>query len=125
MVCGGVGELGNRAVRVPASGTGEPHRVHRVLARAAEDSPGGNHAGGLRAVRGAVHAATAPPRLPVGGTLYLRSGVLHFSRPAGRVSYASSGSCGSSREGRGRGFARACVSSSTWLMVGLTFRSAS
>ena len=53
----GAGELGHRAVRVPAPGAGQPDRVHRCSLWPAQDAPGGHYPGGVRPVRGALHAA--------------------------------------------------------------------
>ena len=59
-------ELGHRPFRVPAAGPGQPHRLHRVVARAAQDHAGGDYPGGIRAVRHLLHEAAAQARLPVG-----------------------------------------------------------
>ena len=50
---------------------------------AAEDPAGGDHAGGVRAVRGVLHEAAAEARLPVGGAVH-GGGVLHVPEVAVR-----------------------------------------
>ena len=55
LVCGGAGELGHCAVRVPDSGAGQSHRLHAVEPRATEDIAGNYYADPLRAIRGHLH----------------------------------------------------------------------
>src|SRR5512143_1472056 len=75
----GADQLGHRTVRIPAAGAGQPHRVRgRRQSRAAEDHAGGHHAGGVRAVRGGVHAAAPETRLPVGRAVPGGRRVLHL-----------------------------------------------
>jgi hypothetical protein len=66
-----------------APGAREPHRVHHVLARPAEDPAGGHHARGLRPVRLSGDEAAAASRLPLGRALHPRRGVLRLPRPPG------------------------------------------
>ena len=60
------GELGHRAVRIPAAGAGQPHRLHGAVARAAQDHAGSDHAAGVRAVRLPLHGPAAEARLSSG-----------------------------------------------------------
>ena len=68
-------------LQVPANRVGFGARLQPG---AAEDHARGDHAGGVRAVRRAVHAAAAETRLPVGDTVPGRRGVLHLPRLEGR-----------------------------------------
>src|SRR5688572_15401564 len=80
----GAGELGDRAVRVSADGAGQPHRLRRAVAAAAEDPAGGDHARGVRSVRHPVHGPAGKARLPLGCAVHHGRGVL-------RVSWINSG----------------------------------
>src|SRR5690606_4609537 len=78
VVRGRAGELGHRLLRVHAAGAGQPDRLWRDVARPAQDPAGSDHADGVRAVRGVLHEGTAEARLPVGGPVHARRGVLHL-----------------------------------------------
>ena len=72
-------ELGHRALRVPAPGPGQSHRVRgRAQPRAAEDPPGDHHPRHLRAVRGLLHGLRAAVELPLGGAVHGGRGVFHL-----------------------------------------------
>ena len=74
-------ELGHRAVRVPAAGAGQPHRLRRRHhAGAAQDHAGSDHAGGVRAVRGVLHGPAAQARLSCGPALCLVGAVYFIFR---------------------------------------------
>ena len=73
------GQLGHRAVRIPAAGAGEPDRLHRAVARAAEDAAGDHHAERVRTFRGVVHEGVVEAGLSVGGALHHGRGLLRVS----------------------------------------------
>src|SRR5688572_4029828 len=68
----GTRELGDRVLRVPAAGAGQPHRLHGDDAAAAQDPAGSDHAARVRSVRMALHAAAAQARLSLGSVLHPR-----------------------------------------------------
>src|SRR2546423_10667986 len=63
VVRSGGNQLGDRAVRVHVHDSREPYRSDRVVASAAQDSSGSDHARCLPAIRGALHEAAASARL--------------------------------------------------------------
>src|SRR4029077_16977146 len=61
------GELGDRALRVPAAGAGESHRLRRDDVAAAQGRPGSDYAARVRAVRHRLHEAAHALGLRLGG----------------------------------------------------------
>src|SRR5258706_15361666 len=71
-------QLGHRALRVPAAGAGEPHRLHADVLAAAQDHAGSDYSYRLRTLCGALHEAACEARLPVGMPLHGGGGVLRL-----------------------------------------------
>src|SRR4030095_4558198 len=69
-------QLGHRALRVPAAGTGQPNWLRDAVARAAEDHPGGDYTRRVRAVRAPLHATACELEFRVGRLLHARRGLL-------------------------------------------------
>src|SRR3954471_20003927 len=76
MVPGRLCQLGHRAIRVSAPGSGQPDRLHGTLAFAAQDSARSDHPAGVCAIRGVLHATTAEAGLSLGCVVSRGRGVL-------------------------------------------------
>src|SRR5690606_32461088 len=79
-------QLGNRIVRIPDHGPGQPHRLHRAIDRPAEDHAGGHYARHFRAFQRATHASPPEARLPLGRIVPIGGGVFHISQLATHAS---------------------------------------
>src|SRR5690606_28549933 len=75
-------QLGNRVVRIPDNGPGQPHRLHRTIDRPAEDHARGHYTRHFRAFQRALYASTPEARLPLGRIVPIGGGLFHISQLA-------------------------------------------
>src|SRR5260221_6176556 len=68
------------ALRVPPASAGEPHRLQRAVAHAAQNPAGGDHARGLHPVLAALYAAAGEARFPLVGAVHAGRALLHVPR---------------------------------------------
>ena len=71
-------QLGDRPVRIPATGAGKPDRLHSVEPCAVEDNPGSDHPFGICTVCSVLYERADQARLPMGRPMLGSCRLLHL-----------------------------------------------